>query len=88
MNSQDNRPVVPETIPTVTFRKSGEKILRRLTFSSVVMMQAFVDLRCRPLMQSKDCGKTWIQIETPPVDYFWCSHPERKGIEEVVFFLK
>jgi len=41
--------------------------------------QAFVNDRCRPLVISPDCGKTWKIVGKLEVDMFYCDHPVVMG---------
>lgn len=89
MDMQKAGPVFPQTFSRVVFRINGENQSRvfdpRSMDSSCKPLEAmqelcqiFVDLRCRPLMISPDCGKTWNVVGKLEVDMFFCDHPEVK----------
>lgn len=54
------------THPSDTLRSTAQNLMD--------WCNTFMDLRCRPLMISHDCGQTW-SIVSKEVDFFYCEHP-------------
>lgn len=74
--------IVPAQYPRVIFRIKGENKPRQfdLKDSKLSLEQqnkicnTFVDTRCKPFMQSHDCGLTW-KVLFNEVDHFYFDHP-------------